>query len=204
MMIKEVLLSQAAKAQRLAPQKLASLKKWTGGPMGPVMSQDMETPAAEMDHEEALEAGFRAAWAAIFDDDSMDSKAKLSRAKDILSMRDKLGDGDDDDGLGSGEVDNAVHDHPMGAEAHKPAPSTNPAVKLLREELAVRDLVNDAKLIFPRNETRKAFIASLVRLSESQRKVLIAERQALQSVNTPTFKSNQDRMKFLRSGARRP
>lgn len=48
---------------------------------------DGDEPA---DHEAALRSGFEAAWTALFNDDSLDSKGKLAKAKMILDSLDKL------------------------------------------------------------------------------------------------------------------
>lgn len=59
------------------------------------MDAPMDDPAPDeaKDHDQALKDGFRTAWAAIFDDDSMDVKAKLGKAKDLLAALDKLVNG---------------------------------------------------------------------------------------------------------------
>jgi hypothetical protein len=51
--------------------------------------------------------------------------------------------------------------------------------------MAVRDLIEDAGLTFAKPEARKAFIRSLIPLTESERKELITERRGKQHVQQP-------------------
>jgi hypothetical protein len=112
--------------------------------------------------EEALSAGFKAAIHAVVDDDSMDIAGKLSKIRELLKGMEKH--------LGGKE-------EPAPAPAADEAPAATEA-KLLRAEMGVRDLIEDAGLKFAKPEARRAFVKSLVPLSEADRKALIEERKA--------------------------
>jgi len=102
-------------------------------------------------------------------------------AQKILKMLHPEADGGDaeapDDEAGDEDEDD-VDDKPKKTEEGRRAASKpDPAVTLLREELTVRDLIEDAGLKFAKPEARKAFIRSLVPLQEGDRKALIEERR---------------------------
>lgn len=61
-------------------------------------------------------------------------------------------------------------------------PSTDPA-KILREEIEIRDLIEDADLRFDSGKARKVFVKSLIPLSESERQELIDERKKAQAAS---------------------
>jgi hypothetical protein len=74
-------------------------------------------------------------------------------------------------------------DNPYDESRHI-KPSTDPAVVQLQEELAVRDLIEEAGIKFAKVESRKTFIRSLIPLSKEERKTLIEERKALSNATS--------------------
>ncbi len=135
----------------------------------------MDAPAAPVtagatDSDGALSAAFRAAINKVLDDDSLDIKGKVKKIGDILKMEEKLLASEDAPPPGGdGGADEATESKRAAAGAD---------AKQLREELAVRDLIEEAGVKFAKTESRRAFIKSLVPLAEGERKALIEERKA--------------------------
>jgi hypothetical protein len=143
------------------------------------MGMGAEVEAAPASPEEALKAGFRAAMIAVLDDESMDLQGQVGKIRDILKAKDKLmGEKPEEKDGGGSET--------PAEESQKPG-KTDPSVKQLTEELAIRDLLEDSGIKFAKPEQRKAFIKSLVPLTESERKELIDDRKA-QASQAPTAK----------------
>lgn len=71
-------------------------------------------------HEAALESGFKAAWAAVYDDSTLDDKAKVAKAREILAGRAKmLGKAPADDT--SDSADDYASDDPKVQESRRAA-----------------------------------------------------------------------------------
>jgi hypothetical protein len=73
-------------------------------------------------------------------------------------------------------------------DEEKPVEESRKAVQQLREELNVRDLVEDAGITFGSSAARRLFVRSLVPLAAADRKALIEDRKA-----QAPGKGNQDR-----------
>jgi hypothetical protein len=127
-------------------------------------------------HEDALKAGFTQAIHAIVDDESMDMADKLSRMKQVMQAQEKL--------LGGEEAPADATSADVGTEESRKE-KADPTTTALREELAVRDLIEDAGLRFTKPEARKAFAKSLVPLTEGERKALIEERKGQGTSKAP-------------------
>ena len=142
-------------------------------------------PAEAVDHEAAILDAAKM----VLDDDTLDKKAKLKKIKQLLDIVDGgsggEGEGGDNpfgDKKGGDDGDDAAD---KKTEESLMAKQTAADVKLLREEMAVRDLVDDAKLSFKKPEARKAFIKSLLPLDEAARKELIAEHAGKTAATEP-------------------
>lgn len=127
---------------------------------------DAEAPAASTP-DDAIKGGFKAAIHAVVDDDKLDMQAKLAKIKDILKAQDKL--------MGGGKAEEKPAEKP--AEESRQQQPASDDVKQLREEMAVRDLVEEAGLKFAKPTARKAFVKSLVPLSAEERTALIEEQK---------------------------
>jgi hypothetical protein len=128
-------------------------------------------------HEDALKAGFSQAIHAIVDDESMDMASKLSRMKQVMQAQEKL--------LGGEETPADATSADVGTEESRKQEKADPTATALREELAVRDLIEDAGLRFTKPAARKAFAKSLVPLTEGERKALIEERKGQGASKAP-------------------
>jgi hypothetical protein len=187
------------------------------------------TDGDDADPEEQLIAAFKAMVNAVLDDDSLDLAGKVDKIQQILQAQEDLL-ADDSDGTSGGSSAGNAADTGTSEGAKRSAPAQGSGVNELREELAVRDLVEDAGLHFKTTAARRAFVRSLIPLTESDRKAMIDERKELQPAeggalggNAPppprsagapvregqgnggeqmAFKENKNRVQFLRTGRR--
>jgi hypothetical protein len=137
-----------------------------------LIEEEMPAAAAEMpaDAPTDVDGAFKAMICGVFDDTSLDSAGKMAKIKEILKAHEKL----------TGKADEAPPEAPKEepkTESKGKGAAASDDVKLLREELAIRDLIEDAGLTFGKPEARKAFAKALIPLSESERKELIEERK---------------------------
>ena len=157
------------------------------------MPPEMAAPAdASADPDQALHDGFGAAMKAAVDSylaGDLDAAALAKKIKEISSAHEKLtaepepppapvaeddGEGDDDEET---EVPESKKVKAAAGEARE-----------LREQMEIRDLIDDAGLKFAKPEGRKAFVKSLVPLTESERKAMIEERKGM-PVPAPTSRT---------------
>lgn len=151
------------------PRKVLALLEDAG--LG-AMPMAMDMPASGSSDDQ-IKAAFRAAVTAAFDDEKLDSKATLSRIKDVLKAYDKLKGAGDTKPAGDGAGGPPT---PPTEESRKDKPMADD-VKALREEIACRDLVEEAGLKFGKPENRRLFLKALQPLTGDERKALIEERQ---------------------------
>jgi len=131
--------------------------------------------------EEQLMAGFEAAIVAVIRDKSMDVGAKKTKIGELLKMLDKA--------QGGGKTDKPEEKKTDGGKTQEGLQGTQGAGDSLQEHLAVRDLCDDAGLKFAKPDERRAFVKSLVPLSEAERKTLIESRKAAASPPPAPVKS---------------
>lgn len=166
---------------------------------------EMPAPEAGADSTAQANEAFKQMVCAVFDDKSLDMKGKLAKIKEILKSQEKL--------MGGGEKPAETPTEEKPTEESLKA-KLDPTTVQLREELAIRDLIEDAQLKFAKPENRKAFIKSLVPLTESERVSMIEDRKASAPAperngvktkaapppsTTPITESLKDRKSFLAS-----
>lgn len=135
----------------------------------------MPAPAEGASEADPMDTGFKAMLSKLVDQyaaGDIDLAGLIAKLKDIDKAWTKLaGDG--------GEAAPA-------AEPATESQRTDPTLGQLREELNIRDLIEDAGLKFASPVSRKAFVKSLVPLSEAERTALIDERKANNSQGSGT------------------
>ena len=176
--------------------------------------------------DDQIAAAFRAMVEAVLDDDSLDIAAKIKKIKNILVTEEKLTGANADD---SSSGDSTSGSDSTAQEGRKPVAPAG-SVAELKEELAVRDLVEEAGIKFAKPEGRRAFVRALVPLTAQERDALIEEKKQagdagitdvgggdgkgkrdllVRSGSTPiqeqrtvglAFKDNKSRLSFMRSG----
>jgi hypothetical protein len=140
----------------------------------------------EADHEQALKDGFRAAVLAVLDDDSLDTKAKLAKFRDILAAEEKLL-GDDSGGAADDESEPTSTDDETEAEESRRSGRTVSAAAFARLQetfrlrLHARDLCAEAGIV-PTRTLRKALDACT---SAAEMKELIEEHRAALARTAP-------------------
>lgn len=113
-----------------------------------------------------VDAAFKAMICGVFDDSKLDTAGKIAKIKEILKAHEKLT-----------AKEAPASEKPAGDASASEGAKADLAANL-SEQLAVRDLIEDAGLKFAKPESRKAFIKSLIPLSESERTALIEERKS--------------------------
>lgn len=163
------------------------------------MDAEMDAPAeTEADPNAALKDGFHAACLPLLDAALDGDQTALKQLNDFVKTHAKIAakppepevaEEEDEDGEEVAEGEDEDMKEGDGEDTkdkkeskrHKP----NPAVKELQEQLAIRDLIEDAGLKFTKPDHRKAFIKSLVPLTGDERKALIEERKNISEVQKP-------------------
>lgn len=120
--------------------------------------------------EDAIKAAFASVMHAAIDAyaaGKMDQATMVSKIKEMAKMLEKTS--------AKSAAEEGSEEETATEESRKAKPGDD--VKQLREELAIRDQVEEAGLKFAKPEARRAFVKSLVPLSADERKALIEERQ---------------------------
>lgn len=161
---------------RFDAARQARLKKLLEDMGADLAAAPLDAPAevAAASPEEALKAGFKSACLAVHDDDSLDSKGKLARLKEIYAAQDKLlsgessaekpveeGDDEGDEG-DDGEKDDKEKMESIKAENRQ-----------LKAEKAVRLLCEQHKVT-----PSAVLLEALIALPEAKRKALIEEHRS--------------------------
>jgi hypothetical protein len=134
-----------------------------------LIEEEMPAAAGDMpaDAPADVDSAFEQMICGVFRDSSLDLVGKISKIKEIMKAHEKL--------TGKTEEPEAPKEEP---KAESKGADKGADVATLREELAIRDLIEDAGLTFGKPEQRRAFVKSLVTLSEAERKELIEDRKA--------------------------
>lgn len=139
------------------------------------MDASLPTPAVAVDSEDSADDQVTKAFQAMmyaqvdaFVDGEVDLTGLIAKIRDIAKAHDRLTGGA---GTGSATLTDGT---PVAAgQDMKLDPTT-----ALREELAIRDQIEDAGLKFATPAARKVFVKSLVPLTEAERTALVEERKA--------------------------
>ncbi len=147
------------------------------------MDAETEEPT---DHNDALAKGFSQSMHMIVDDEAMSMDDKVKRIKELLKAHTKLSGAEDDgdEGGATAAGDEEVKDDKEKKTEESLRKLTEEG-KLLREELAVRDLIADAGLTFKQATEAKIFAKSLVSLNADERKTLIESRKGMAPATRP-------------------
>lgn len=147
----------------------------------------------DVDPDEALAAGFRAAAVAVLDDDSLDLKGKLAKLKEILTYEEKLMGGDDEPEeeeapAGEGEVKESLQEAAAKNPAVKKLLESHDALKakarLAKKRAKAKELCEAARL--PKELTTKVFLESLMDARDDQTmRQLVEDRAKLAGVGRP-------------------
>lgn len=151
-----------------------------------LMEEDAEMAAAEAPEmpaasssEDQIKAAFRQAVMAAFDDEALDSKATLSKIKDILKAYDKL-------------TGQAKEEKPAEAPALEGGEST-PAMESIQEELKLLKAKDQVRDLFESQDVRATpeRLSALVHLDGPARKALLAtfKKADADTVRKPSSRS---------------
>lgn len=172
---------------------------------GGTMSPDMPVEAAEgSDADGQIKAAFRAAVIAAFDDDSLDSKATLAKIKDVLNAYDKLNGAakkkDDKPAESTPGATESVDDLKIEVERLKRRDEVRTLAA--KEKVELSDVNLKAAVALESADDRLAFVKGLPKVAvpgtpPKKPTTTITTTEAEEEV--PTFKSNEERIKFLRS-----
>lgn len=154
-----------------------------------LMEEDAEMAAAEAPEmpaasssEDQIKAAFRQAVMAAFDDEALDSKATLSKIKDILKAYDKL-------------TGQAKEEKAAPAETPAEGGDSTSAMESVQAELAELKAKNEVRDLFESQDVRATSerISALVHLDGPARKALLATfkkaDQSEVSIRKPTSRS---------------
>lgn len=178
--IKEILESALPKMSDRGRAKLKKLLE--DDMMAPALEPEMDAPAAAEGDEDWKSHLTKAIGALTGSDDP----ASHDIAKKILSMlrpeeaeapvvEDE--DEDEENDKDEEQVKEGEDDEEKEKDKDKDKVESRQEAASLREELAIRDLLEESGIRFAKPEARKTFIKSLVPLSVSERKALIEERK---------------------------
>jgi hypothetical protein len=173
-------------------KKPAKLKVLKEDMPADIMAAPMEAPAEDADTDDQVAAAFRTMVIAVLDDDSLDLKGKLGKIKQILTAEEKL----------TGAADDSSSSANATATEGKTTPTPTGDVRQLREEIEIRDQVEDAGLKFGTPAARKAFVKSLVPLAAAERTALIEERQTAEPADSNGQGAGSRPAPIVRSGTK--